>query len=69
MHWTCTGDVRGNCGHRHRTLEAAERCCMADHAGVRHAYPSTFPTLAYSDRHPVEDPGDETDLPLELQPY
>jgi len=26
-------DVRGNCGHKHRTLEAAEKCNDRDQAG------------------------------------
>lgn len=51
--FTCRGDVRGGCGIRHRTLAAARACCDRDAAGVRSAYPSTYPTRAYSDREPV----------------
>ena len=31
--YTCRGSVRGGCGHRHRTLEGAARCCAADQRG------------------------------------
>ena len=33
--YTTIGDVRGTCGHQHRTLEAAERCRAADSAGCK----------------------------------
>ena len=33
--YTCTGDVRGNCGHRHRTLSAAVACVRRDARGCR----------------------------------
>lgn len=31
-HYTCGSgrNVRGNCGHKHRTIEAAERCLEQD---------------------------------------
>jgi len=44
------GPVRGDCGHRHQTAEAAQRCVDRDHASIRRAYPSTYPTRTYSDR-------------------
>jgi len=53
MKWTCEGSVRGSCGINHRSHDAAMKCCERDHASIRRAYPSTFPTRAYSDRHPV----------------
>lgn len=40
----------------HRSREAAETCCKRDAASVRAAYPSTYPTRAYSDRAPVVVP-------------
>ena len=52
MKWTCFGAARGGCGHTHRSREAADRCCEHDAAGVRQAYPSQYPTRAYSDRTP-----------------
>lgn len=33
--YTCTGSVRGNCGHNHRTIEGAVRCCKADQRGCK----------------------------------
>jgi len=45
-----TGSVCGPCGHHHRTPEAAQRCAMRHGRAVRSAYPSTYPTCAYSDR-------------------
>lgn len=50
MTYTTTGPVRGTCGHRHRTIEAALLCCAKDRAAVRRAYPGDFPARAYSDR-------------------
>ncbi len=60
--YTCRGDVRGDCGIRHRSEAAAERCCARDQAGVSRRYPSTFPTRAYSDRHPVCISTDEAEV-------
>ena len=28
--YLCIGSVRGWCGHRHRTVAAADRCCRED---------------------------------------
>lgn len=53
MKFTCKGSSRGGCGHTHRSLETAQQCCDRDQAAIRAAYPSTFPTRAYSDRVPV----------------
>jgi hypothetical protein len=33
MHYETEGNVRGNCGHRHRTLDGAIRCLRRDHRG------------------------------------
>ena len=30
LRYTCTGSVRGNCGHRHLTIGAALNCCKKD---------------------------------------
>lgn len=38
------GSVRGNCGHRHRSLRAAARCLREDQAGCEMQG-------GYSDRH------------------
>lgn len=53
-YYVAEGSVCGPCGHKHRTLEAAARCADAHHAAIRRAYPSTFPTSAYSDRRVVK---------------
>jgi hypothetical protein len=44
------GPVRGSCGHKHRTIRGALRCVEADQKAIKKAYPSTYPTNAYSDR-------------------
>lgn len=49
-YWIAYGSVRGGCGHRHRTRDTAQRCADNDQRAIRRAYPSTFPTCAYSDR-------------------
>lgn len=33
--YTTYGSVRGQCGHKHRTIEAAARCLSSDQAGCR----------------------------------
>lgn len=34
-HYYATGSVRGDCGHRHRTVDAAVRCVERDRAACR----------------------------------
>jgi hypothetical protein len=31
--YECVGDIRGSCGHKHRTLSGAKRCLLDDRAG------------------------------------
>ncbi len=53
--WTCKGAVTGECGVKHRSVETAERCCVAhDRAIKRHSgwRPGAL-TTPYSDRTPV----------------
>ena len=33
--YTCRGSVRGSCGHKHRTIDAAAKCCASDQSGCR----------------------------------
>lgn len=42
--WTTWGSVRGDCGHVHKTQEAAEKCLSRDRRGCRYV-------RGYSDRH------------------
>ena len=58
-YWTCEGSVRGSCDIHHRSEETAIKCCAKDQRSVRSAYPSTFPTYAYSDRRVVQHGEDE----------
>lgn len=44
------GDVCGSCGHQHRTIRGAIACAEGHQRGISAAYPSTYPTRAYSDR-------------------
>jgi hypothetical protein len=32
-YYTCWGSVRGNCGHYHKSIEAAEKCIARDDRG------------------------------------
>lgn len=48
-HWTCKGDVRGDCGHKHRSYATAAACCIRDGRGVTRGHGSS----AYSDRYVV----------------
>jgi hypothetical protein len=45
-YYTTIGAVRGECGHRHRTSETAQRCADKDQAGCAHVG-------GYSDRRVV----------------
>ena len=42
--YVCSGSVRGECGHVHRTLRGAARCLARDQRGCRSQG-------GYSDRH------------------
>jgi hypothetical protein len=33
--YTTRGDIRGCCGHNHRTMSSAVRCLISDQAGCR----------------------------------
>lgn len=55
------GNVCGSCGHKHKTIEAAWRCAEGHQRGIRSAYPSEYPTRAYSDRHVRRTDGEDLD--------
>lgn len=57
-HYECVGPVRGRCGHRHRTLHAAQQCHDRDSSGCQQAG-------GYSDRSIVlvDDDGSDHVLP------
>lgn len=62
--YTCTGSVRGGCGHKHRTIEAAIRCCRADQRDCKDQG-------GYSDRQPRNSDGSrlsETDYLYSISP-
>ncbi len=48
--YEAAGSVCGSCGHHHRTIATAYACADAHGRAIGRAYPSTFPTRAYSDR-------------------
>ncbi len=50
MFWVAEGAVRGSCGHKHRTAEAAAKCAAADDRAVKRGHGGN----AYSDRRPVQ---------------
>lgn len=52
--WICCGDVRGDCGHKHLSLETAERCLLRDKDGCADQG-------GYSDRVILEQWGTQTD--------
>ena len=53
IYYTCVGDVRNNCGRKHRSAGAAARCCRKDHRAVQRKNGGA----SYSDRavRAVED--------------
>lgn len=50
-YYSARGDIRGDCGHRHRTLSGAYRCLQRDRDGCAQQG-------GYSDRHIVDQAGD-----------
>ena len=60
--YTTIGSVRGCCGHKHKTYEAAQACMHADQAGcARHG--------GYSDRQVVSSDDDGYLIGENGQPY
>ncbi len=53
------GDVRGNCGHQHRTLDGALRCLELDRRGCASQGGYSDRHVVRSDGQPVEWPDDE----------
>ena len=49
MTYTCEGNVRPDCGVRHRSIAAAVRCCRQDNRAVKRGNGPR----SYSDRHVV----------------
>lgn len=35
IYYTCVGSIRGKCGHAHRTIENAEKCCADDQSACK----------------------------------
>ncbi len=50
--YTTDGSVRGTCGHKHRTVEAAYKCLEEDQQGCESQG-------GYSDRHVEQTDGDD----------
>jgi hypothetical protein len=46
--YVCVGNVRGHCGHIHRSIETAETCCLNDQKKC--IGPIGSLTRSYSDR-------------------
>jgi len=52
--YTTRGNIRGCCGHKHRSLDAAIRCVLADQRDCERA-------CGYSDRQAVRSDGEPID--------
>jgi len=57
MHYTCFGEVRGECGTKHRSVATAARCCRKDMYGCNRQG-------GYSDRFPERRDDDNVPYPL-----
>lgn len=57
--FTCDGDVRGDCGHKHTSIRTASRCLRRDQRGCRS-------TGGYSDRRIVAIGRPLTDDEIEI---
>ncbi len=51
MTYTTDGEIRGSCGHRHRSIETARECVSRDRRGCRRQG-------GYSDRNVVRCDGE-----------
>jgi len=52
VYYSAKGAVRGDCGHRHRTVIAAQECARQDQQDCR-----SLGGGAYSDREPIRSDG------------
>ena len=62
-YFTTEGDVRGGCGHKHRSFETADACRKRDHRDCQRGNGRA----SYSDRRVVwvaadGNPGDDRDI-------
>jgi hypothetical protein len=59
--YACAGNVRGNCGHKHRTIKAAHDCFQADYRDCERAggYSDRSKLRVYEDGEPVDPTQDE----------
>jgi hypothetical protein len=57
-YYTCIGDVRLGCGIKHKTKEAAQKCCSKDHKACK-----KHGDGGYSDRFVVEIEAPTKDKP------
>jgi len=55
MAYEVTGNVRGNCGHTHRSLKAAIACLVHDRSGCK-------AQGGYSDRRLYDENGDQLEI-------
>ena len=55
MTYTCSGSVRGSCGHKHRTVGAAERCRQRDADGCRSQGGYTDRSVCRTDGEPLDE--------------
>lgn len=55
MYFTTEGEIRGCCGHKHRSPETARKCLERDRAGCREQG-------GYSDREIVRVTGEEKEI-------
>jgi hypothetical protein len=55
------GSVRGNCGHKHRTIEAAHACFMRDAASCQRVggYSDRWSLRTYVDGHQIDTSDDD----------
>lgn len=53
--YTTTGSVRGDCGHRHRTLTGAVRCLRDDQVGCARQGGCSDREVVYADGERLSD--------------
>ncbi len=61
-HYECEGQIRGNCGHRHRTLSGARKCFDRDAYGCKIQG-------GYSDRDIIEVSDDGSERIIRPEPF
>lgn len=63
--YAAIGDIRGNCGHEHKSIKAAEECRARDAAGCKSQGGYSDRRVRHADGSPLT--GDEAERLVDIQ--